>query len=403
MSYTPVICEKAETVTIQACLRAPFVGYTVFATSGTNFNRVLRDNATGAFLGYGSYIDNGTDQSFFTDQSDHDAGSASGYYTGSKFMTATKSGTDFLVGYVDQAYTDPDDTTAPSLTSVNIGNGGSAAGSVQWGHLGPSEAGGDRVSWLEGRTGTVHHLTATTSALTRQQAFPLDAGEAYTIMLAYTYGWRFDGTNFWMLSRLGSGSPNYSSAPFKLLLIRWKPTTVGDPYDYEKFEIAFDDDDLNDLVTAYGTSQIVAGDTHMLSVYVGPSDHSTIGRQRYLVISKDGTSYTEYVIRGDPTIDDFAFTSVPSFTRHADGSIRLIGWAFDGSDYATGTYDLICSGETQQAAAYAETIQRKAPLTQTITGNLIPSGDMNSGSDRLLLSGDAGPGALLWQDMIDGR
>lgn len=405
MSYTPITCELTETIQFQACLTSAFVDYTVYPLTSPNYHRVLRDNGTGAFLGYASYIDNGTDQSFFTDQADRDLGNFGGFYTGSKFMAVTKIGTDYHVGYVSQAYTDPDDLTAPALTTANIGNAGTTPGNVNYNLCGRSEAGGDRISWLEDQTTSVHFLTATTSGLTRQQAFPIGAGESYSILTAYSNGWVYDGTDYWYVTRLGSGG-SYISAPFKCLLIRFKPTTVGDPYDYEKFEITFSDDTVMDIFDDYGVNSKVAGTEHMVSVY-GGYNYATqrpIGRTRYFTLSKDCTSYTEYVIEGDQAVADFAFNNVPGFTHNASGDVRLIGWAFDTASggYPTGTYDLTCTGGSghQQAAAYAETIQRKAPLTQTITGNRITAGDMQSGSDKRVTStGDT----RIWRDMIDGR
>lgn len=75
------------------------------------------------------------------------------------------------------------------------------------------------------------------------------------------------------------------------------------------------------------------------------------------------------------------------FAAHDSSKIELGAW-------------MTVRDAVPQAAAYAETIQRKAPLTQTITGNRITAGDMQSGTDRRVTSsGDT----RIWRDMIDGR
>ncbi len=400
MTYTPITCTKAATVNLRACLGAPFIERPVYPLTSPNYHSVLRDIGTGAFLNYASYIDNGTDQCFFSDFTDPDDGNFGGFYTGSKFMAVTQIGTDYHVGYVSQAYSDADDTTAPALTTANIGHAVTAIGTVRYSPCGRSEAGGDQISWLEGQTGEVHFMTATTSGLTRQQAFELDAGEDYIGLLLQTNGWIYDGTDFWMMAAAGSSGSHKQFGPFTQLVIRFKPTELGDPFDYDKFSVTFDDSTINDQFVTYQMTAAAGGGSHMAGLYAG-YDYDTqtpFGRTRYFEISKDGTSYTEYVVSGNQAVIDFAFNNVPTVTKRHDGSIRLVGWAFSsGSGGLTpGTYDLTCTGTTNQGHVHAKKRTLGPPIITT--GNLIPSGDMNAGSDVFKASGDMSPGDMLWKE-----
>ncbi len=394
---TPVTCNLAETVNLTACLKAPFVGYTVYAQKAPNLGRVEYAGSTvdaKTIEGYASYIDNGTDQSFLTDQTDPDFGAIGGFYTGTKFMTYALNAAEYSIGYVDHAYGDPDDLTGPGMTIVNVGDGGvtppsfgvSADGPVDYELIGPSAAGGDRISWFEGRSTTMHFLTSTISTLTREQAFPLEGGETFRDFANHAFSWIYDGSDFWLLTRK-------HASPFTIVLVRFVPTTVGGAYDYEKFEVTFDDTDLNTASAAYGIEiRTCTADTFIVSFL----DYDVFGDVRFIEMSKDGTEYTLYNITGNEAAEAFATTNSLNLTKTAAGAPRLIGWSYESDVPAVGTYDMTCVAGRKQGHVSTQFI-RTAP--ESGTGNLIPSGDMQGGSDVYAPSGNANDGGdhLLWR------
>lgn len=413
---TPITCNRLGTVNVRCTLKTRLSAYVFYPRKAPNFT------ATRGSGEYTSYLDDGTDQSLLSNASDPDDVTTGPIYAATKLMTFAVSGSDYLVKYVDHAVTDPDDLSGPAMTSVNLGSAGEAIptpaspsvyGGVAGGS-GVSALGGDSISWMEARSTTMHLLTATTSALTREQAFPMTAAtECLSSFVTRSPGVVYDGTDFW---RLYVNDDNGSlpgddggTGVFAIYLVRFAPTPVGEAYDYEKFQITFDDDTLNDAVLYSAMAgYCVTDDTFLIGL--GDPTFGAFGFVRYLEITKDGTGYTEYVLSGNEAARAFAEDQGLHFTKYANGCPRFVGYEYTsimGQNYAEGTYDVTlgsdaegCSPGQSCAAAYAERIERRAPLTQTITGNRITAGDMQSGTDkRVTSSGDT----RIWRDMIDGR
>lgn len=400
MPYTPLTCTKAGEVPMRLCLGSPFVGYVVFPVHAPNFAHIKYNSGTGQIEQFASYIDNGTLQSFITDEgaSPIQGYNFGGFYTGSKLMAHTRVGSNWYVGYINHAYADADNTSSAALTLVNLGNGGVAPiattatdGAFPLDIWGESELGGDRISWLEGRTTEVHILTATTAALSRKQAFEIDTGsESWRIMRNNTSGMIYDGTSYWFLCRVGSSGTYFQTGPYKLLLVRFTPTTIGDPFDYDISEITFDDADINTAIASVATAATVSGDTHHITI----ADSEYFAGRRRIEIAKDGTSYTEYVLSGNATIEAMCQSNLPSIVRTAGGGTRAIGYAFESDSWAEGTYDLTCSGN-KQGHIHTQRIRKAA---DNGTGNLIPSGDMDDGDDLMIPGGDMDSGSdnFIW-------
>ncbi len=402
MSYTPVTCVKAGEVSLRACLKAPFVGNTIYPSYSPNLSAVEitgGGNVNNRELGnYASYIDNGANQCFFSNLTDPDGGLIGGYYTGSKLMARALKAGAYTIGYVSQAYADADDLTAPALTLVNVGYDLTVPTDptelnefIDYEQSGPSSVGGDTFAWLEGRQTTVHILTGTTSAFTRKQAFSLDGAEQFRDFSAVSLSWIYDGSDFWLPSQL-------YDTPFKLLITRFTETDVGDPYDFEKFEVTFDDAALNTAIGTYGIA--VRPSTDSDTFFVQIVDYSAFGNVKYVEVSKDGTSYTLYTVTGNAAAEAFVNVNLYVPMRDGSGAIKLIGWGYEvGDSYDTGTYDLTCGngvGTVNQGHVHAKKRTLGPPIITT--GNLIPSGDMNAGSDVFKASGDMGPGNMLWKE-----
>lgn len=400
MSYTARSCAKAGEVNMRVCLKSPFATQHVYLPQhGWNVGQVKMtgvDPINSTLAGYINYINDGSDSSLFTDLADPDQAQWGGYYTGAKFMAVALNGGDYSVGVVAHAVTDADDTTAPSMTVTNVGDGGTAPpgsftssdGPTDVHLAGPSEAGGDEISWFEGRSTTVHFLTSDGSTITRQQAFPLDGSEQFRdFAMGRVASWIYDGSDFWHISYRRSSSP-------RVLLTRFKPTTVGDPYDYTKYELTFDDPDMDALVLA-GIGPFFSCTTAN-SFFLQAADLTSFGNIKWLEIAKDGTSYTEYFFTGNDVTTDFAENNVPFLARNPSGTLRLTGTAYTGDGYPVGTYDLTCGGGRKQGHVYTQII-RTPP--ESGSGNLIPSGDMQAGDDVFSPSGNANDGGdhLLWR------
>ncbi len=394
---TPITCTRIATVNLRACLKQAFVEDIVLPNPGPNFG-AIKWNGSGQPTHYGSYLDADTsindpaNQSYFSSITLTDGPVGGGFYTGTKLMMPSDDGTDYFVNYVDHLISDADDLTPPALTAVNIGNGALSIASVDTNYevAGVSLEGGDQVSWFEGRTTEVHFLTATTAALTRMQAYELTGGETFHNTTLHATHWLSDGTDIWLLH---TGN---NSAPRAVRLFRFTPTAVGDPFDYEKFEITFDDADLNTAAAlSPGIAVLSTTDDTFLTIVFDPDAWANV---RYLEITKDGTGYTEYVVTGNAAVTAFGEQHVPYLIKTAGGSPRLIGYSYDrygiGEPYPTGTYDLTCLG--RQGHVHAKKRTLGPPIITT--GNLIPSGDMNAGSDVFKASGDMGPGNMLWKE-----
>ncbi len=403
MTYTPVTCTKAGNIGLRACLGDPFITQHAYLPQrGWNAGQVYIsgvDPINGTLAGYINYINDGTDESLFTDLVDPNVAQWGGYYTGAKFMAFALNGGNYSVGVVAHAYTDPDDITAPSMTITNVGNAGTSPpgsysandGPVSVHQAGPSEAGGDRISWFEGRTTTMHFLTSDGTGLTREQAFPIDGTEEFRDFSDQAATWIYDGSDFWVLSYILSTSPGF------LLLTRFKPTAVGDPYDYEKFHLTLSDSaDQALAIGVVGSFALSVSEDHF---FVEVFDGSSFGNVRWFKIAKNGTSYERFNITGNAAVTSFATHNVHYIVQNPDGRYRISCPAYTGDGYTVGTYDLLCSGATNQGHCYAR--KRTRLPRPNDHGFLIPSGDMNDGDDFLITSGDAGGGRFKWQRVQD--
>lgn len=405
MSYTPITCVKADEIAVPLRLTTPFVDWTIYPITSPNFAFITRNNDL-TFNTYGSYIDNGTDQNFITNEPVRDEGNFGGFFTGSKFMAFTRIGTDWHIGYTSQAYTDPDNTSAPPLTSVNLGNAGMAPLAVtvtepDWREvpLGPSVLGGDRLCWLESRGTSFHLLTATTAALSRQQAFPVEAGETSRKLVQSITGMVFEDGDYWLLTDLGSSGSYYQDPPFSLIGTRFTPTTVGDPFDYEKFQITFDDEALNTNLAESGIGGVTCAGSNFDIII---DDVTAFLEKRRIRVSKDFTSYTEYVFSGNQAVQDMILSNFPDIVQGANGEFCVIGYGYDGDDWPIGTYHL--GGSCQPAGptqGHVYSRKRTRVSRPNDHGFLIPSGDMDDGGDFLITSGDAGGGRFKWQRAQD--
>ncbi len=391
MTYTPLTSNKIGEVQIRACMKPPFVDYTVFPTQYAGHLGATKYSGS-ALVGYASYLEDGADTSFIVNLSDGNT-LGRGFKAATKFMMWTAEGTDYHVYSVPHDVSDPDDLTGAALTNGNVGNDGMAIdGSTDISYLlvGRSAAGGDSISWLECRGADVYLLTSDGVTLNREQAFELEGAETFDDFSTRNVGWLYDGENFWYLcppsTDTGNGPP---------VLVRFKPTAISDPYDYEKFEITFDDAYINSqiLITSlFGIS--ITGDTFIHAI----ADNDLFGSIMYIEVSRDGSEYTSYTITGNDAVAAFTDSSAPYLTRDSAGNPKLYGYGYGGlSDYALGTYDLTCTGATNQGHVYAKKRTLGPPIITS--GYLVPSGDQQTGTSKFKLSGDMGPGFMLWKEV----
>lgn len=394
MPYTAVTCAKAGEVHLRACLKTPFITqHAYLAHDGWNVPQIKwtgANPASSAITGYVSYLNDGTNESIKTDLVTPDQAQHGGHYTGAKLMAFALTGGNYFVGVIAHVAADADNTSAPSMTITNVGNAGTAPpaygvqadGPIDRNNGGRAAAGGDRISWFEGRSTTMHFLTSDGTGLTRQQAFPIDAPEVFQDFTAHNSGsWIYDSPNFWHLS-----CRPWNSAPRHLLLTRFVPTVVAAAYDYEKFQITFDSAALNTLMTDNGGAEIVGHTaTHF---FVQLVDYDSFGNWKYLEVSKDGTGYTEYFVTGSAAVEALVTSNAYYPQKLADGTLRLVGTAYSGDGPAIGTYDLTCTG--QQGHIMAQKL-RRGIVNSTETDNAFLADD----TDTLGWSDDDD---LLWKD-----
>ncbi len=398
---TPITCAKTGEVNLRACLKQPFLDYTLFASRAPNLGGVyltgISDAGGPTLTGYVSYIDNGTNQSLKSNTTDYDESFQGGYYTGAKFMAFTVTGLEYQVGVTPHTYADADNTSAAAMTITNVGHAGVAIPQIggfpvgfNFKMCGPSLAGGDEMSWFEDQSTELHFLTSDGASLTRQQAFEItDETEGLNDYAGHAFSWLSDGESIWLLS-------TDNIAPQIFRLVRFTPTAIGDPFDYEKFTLTFDDANITTEALETGIYILATTDnTFIVEIPAYKIDGTYIfGRVKHLEVTKDGTGYTEYFVTGSEACADFCANNSIHLTKTASGAPRLYTQSYGVHGETVGTYDLTCTGN--QGHVYAKKRTLGPPIITT--GNLIPSGDMNAGSDVFKASGDMGPGNMLWKE-----
>lgn len=398
MSYTARTCAKTGEVNLTACLKPPFVDMPLYAERAPHFGNIQFnqfDDPLGMILdGYANWIESGSTTSYFTNLSPP-GDMAAGHYTGNKYMHYTLYNDQYRIWQVAHAYADPDDLTAPAFSHTDVGTGGETIGNIERGLSGESLMAGDAISWFEQQGADIRWLSSDGSTLTREQAFPLEGVEEFRDWMDNAFSWLTDESgNVWFLSNM-SDTVGFYDAPYKLRLIRFAPTAIGDPYDFEKFELTLSDSALNTRRVAHGGVTMCT--TASTFIFEFPDPGESFGQVKHLEISRDGTGYIEYSVTGDTETSDFCDEKSIHLTYKGTGARMLYTQGFGGD---VGTYDLTCDSEvitpTNQGHCYTRKRirQRKPPAS----GFLIPSGDMNAGSDFLIPSGDQAGGKFKWTE-----
>lgn len=356
MSYTPLTCTKSSEVNLLACLKPPFVNMPLYAErapSLTNIQFDIFDPDGTALAGYAHWVENGSDTSYFTNISPPGDKQA-GHWTGAKLMMYTVISDQYRIYQVAHVASDADDLTAPAFTHTDVGTAGETIGNIKNQLCGPSPLGGNRISWFEQQGADIRWLTSDGSTLTREQAFPLEGVEEFRDWMDNAFSWLTDGSgNVWFLSAM-SDTAGFYDPPYLMRLLRFKPTDIGDPYDFEKFEITLSDSALNTRRLAHGG--ITMATTATTFIFEFPDPAESFGQTKILEVSRDGTSYVEYIVSGDTDTSDFCDEQGIHLTYKGTGDRMLYAQAF-GGDYAVGTYDLTCAGGT--ASTQVHCYQRK--------------------------------------------
>lgn len=390
----------------------PFTPLFCWTNIGLSSGNIKYDYGNPSYdvIGYGSYLNDGTNESYWADGTFDGGVSDDGGVAGIKlangmnFFNVIVASDEIQVALIAQDYDDPDDLTAPAASFTTLATPATTPDNLSYYAPASVATKFSTMNFGDGSALVSRALIYEMNVSTVDgpfQAYEYETGETGASNRYHLSHLFVDGS-YWMLAHVNYGAAEHYQ------LIRFTKTDIGQPYDYDKWDLTFADAALNTVLAA-GDAAIVGFTAD--SFVIGFTHASFPLGVKVVEMYYDGSTYREWEFTGEAFVEGFMDLNGISAAKANYASLnapRIYGFAYEG-DYVSGpgstpgTYLLEATPgttATPQAAAYTETIQRRAPLTQIVTGTRIPAGDMDSGSDRRITStGDV----RIWQDTIDGR